>query len=162
MPYFAPTIDTTDVSTFALAANTLGVSGAYTVATLPDAGQNARKMAWVTDLGGGAGYVVSDGTWWKHTSLGSPTPNSTTTNQTITALTTAPVVIMTGSILSSVVLTLAPVRLYAGYELYIRKSGLFGGLGSLGLTLQGSGVTLPILANQTSHFIYDGSSLQQL
>lgn len=137
------------------------VLGSYTVDTLPlCAAETQGRYAFATDLGGGADTVLCDGTSWKHIRLGAPF-NITATGGTVTVtpLKSAPVLFITGSILTTMTLQLDTTNLYPGYILYVRVPGAL--TGSLGIKLLG-GAVIPIVGNSTSIFIYDGTALQRI
>lgn len=135
--------------------------GTYQIATLPPAAQNQAKYAFVTDLGGGADMVISDGANWKHIRLGAPdTISAVSGTVTITPLASAPIQMVTGSILTSLLLSISSTNLYQGYMCYIRRPGVL--IGSLGIQLAAGGATLPILGSATSVFVYDAGQLVQV
>lgn len=138
--------------------------GQYTVATIPACSTtNYGKLAYVSDLGGGANNVKCVTGYWEHLTDGVPAINATTTNATITPLASAPIQIFSATGLSvAQTITVSTTNLYPGYKLTIRKPGVISLGGSLGVMLAGTGTTLPVLGSSTSIFVYDGTALQQI
>jgi hypothetical protein len=140
--------------------------GTYTVATLPACNGTTTQygyVAYVTDLGGGANTAKCVAGYWQHFTLGAPVTITSTASMTITPLSSAPIMILNnGALTVTQTLTLSTSNLYPGYILYVKKVGALGLLGSIGVTLLGSGVTLPVLGSSTSIFVYDGTTLQQI
>jgi hypothetical protein len=137
------------------------VLGTYTIATLPTCNAGSQgKYAFATDLGGGADTVLCDGTYWKHIRLGSPSIVAATAGTiAITPLTSAPLILVQGTITGTMSLAISTTNLYPGYILYVRVPGAI--TGALGVSV-GGGASLPILGNTTSMFVWDGTTLQRM
>jgi hypothetical protein len=136
----------------------------YTVDTLPPASSATGYVAFVTDLGGGADNVISDGAFWKHIRRGKFLATGPAPTFSIVALKSPTVVIVTGTINLSMQFVLQPVNLYPGYELTVKRtnplSTLIGSLGALSIKAP-NGVTLSI-ADQSVDLQWSGTEFIQI
>lgn len=100
----------------------------YTIATLP-AASPAGQVVFCSDLGGGGGEVVSDGSAWRRTNLTGVAEVSTNADFTLTTLTSAPTIRHTGTLTTDRSVTLSAAGAYNGSRFTIARSG--GGIGLL-------------------------------
>lgn len=148
-----------DAVTAALAASGVGDVGTFTLATLPDPRATARRTAWVSDLYGVGGRVVSEGGFWKPIRpLAASSMASPTADMTVTPLLAATTLIVTGTLSATRNLTLGLgtgfALPYPGYRQRItRKSA--GALTSL--LVNGVGLSL----NGWADFEFDGAAWVQ-
>lgn len=136
--------------------------GIYTIATLPPANINQARYAFCTDLGGGADMVISDGTNWKHIRRGLPGTFSPAATLNVTPLMSPQTLIISGSLTIAMNVNLQVTNLYPGYELTIKRPGVLGLGGSLGLTLGGGSSLFNMLGSSWYDYVYDGTTLQQV
>lgn len=143
------TVFTVDVTNGRFTSSLPLIPASFTIATLP-ATHAAGSLVYVTDLGGGAGYVMSDGTGWKRQSPGYQTDSSIVAH-THTELVDAGAIRLTGTIAADRLLTLSTTNARLGaHRRYTRTgAGAFnwsiGGLKNLAL-------------NQWCEVQYDGSA----
>lgn len=78
-----------------LAGLGVGDVGTFTLATLPDPAATMRRTAWVTDLYGVGGRVVSEGGFWK------PIRPLVTSTMTVANMTTTPLLTPTTLLLGN-------------------------------------------------------------
>lgn len=122
----------------------------YTIATLPAASTAAGQTVYCSDLGGGGGALVSDGTHWQRTSSGQQTV-ATDADLTLTALTSAENQKHTGTLTANRTVTLSTTAAYAGAVLQVARTGS----GAFNLSLGG----LKNLTTGTwAEVIFDGTA----
>jgi len=138
------------------------LAGTYTVATLPPAAANQAKYAFVTDLGGGADMVLSDGANWKHIRRGLAGVIAPAAAIPITPLMTPTIILLAGAMSTSVTLTLQTQNLYPGFELTIVRPSALGTLMTIGIAVQGMSGVKNILGSSWTDYQWDGSALQTL
>lgn len=123
----------------------------YTVATLP-AGA-AGKQSWASDLGGGAGLVVHDGTAFKRASNVGYAAVATDAAFTLTTLTSAGNIRHTGTLTADRIVTLSTTNAVAGAEFLITRTGT----GAFNLNV-GAGTPLKALTTNTwAKVVFDGT-----
>lgn len=93
----------------------------YTIATLPTASP-AGQVIQCSDLGGGAGELVSDGAAWRRVNPGQQNVTSNA-DFTLTPLTSAEIQRHTGTLTGDRTITLSPTRAYAGARFLISRTG---------------------------------------
>jgi hypothetical protein len=143
------------------------LDGFYTVDTLPPASQNMGKIAFVTDLGNGAGNCFSDGNFW--IPAGARKPASVTPQSTITvdALRNPSIFLVTGTITTAMSFVVDTANLYPGYAITIKRqsalSTVLGLVGSLGIKTNTNGTNSASLAltDTTSNLVWDGTAFVQ-
>jgi hypothetical protein len=121
------------------------------------------SVAYVTDLGGGANNAKCINNAWQHFTLGVPTTNSSTSGTvTVTPLVSAPIQQLTGTVIlgSTLTMSISTTNLYPGYQLNV--VGPPSILGSIVLTVLGTGVNLPILSGAKSAYVWNGTALVQI
>lgn len=107
----------------------------YTIATLPTAASG--KVVQCSDLGGGAGPLVGDGTGWLHAGQGGHTTVASNAAFTLTPLTSAPNILHTGALTANRTVTLSTTNARPGSWFAITRTGAgafnldIGGLKSL-------------------------------
>lgn len=138
--------------------------GTYTVATLPDASQNQAKYAFVTNLGGGADMVLSDGTYWKHIRRGKVQDVTAATSVIVTPLLSPTIISVTGTTVAGLTgsIKLDSVNLYPGYDFTLVVAGLLGVGTTLGLGLAAGGGVTTLLGGSWYDFQYDGTKLVKI
>lgn len=140
--------------------NSAVLTGLYTVATLPDPTQNQAKYAYVTNLGGGADMVLSDGANWKHIRRGLIGSVAAASSITITPLLSPTIMSITGTNTTSMVLTLQTQNLYPGFEITVVRSGALAALTTLGIQVAGISGLLSQLGGSWTDYQWDGTALQ--
>lgn len=137
--------------------------GFYTVDTLPPASQNQGSIAFVTDLGNGAGNCVSDGTYWippLRRQLVTVAPQGTII---VDALKRPSIYLISDTINMNMSFQVDGNNLYPGYMITIRRANplsvVLGLVGSLGIRVSNSGNLGPNLAltEQSTTLVWDGS-----
>jgi hypothetical protein len=93
----------------------------YTIATLP--ASVAGKEVWCSDLGGGAGPLIGDGTGWLHDGQGGQTTSSADAGATVTALTNAPRRLYTGTLTANRTIALSTTNARPGSWFLITRTG---------------------------------------
>lgn len=125
----------------------------YTYATLPTPSTCAQSMAWCSDLGGGPGPVISNGTVWKRMDQSGFTAVATDADFTWSPMTSAPTVQHTGTLTAARTVTLSTTGAYAGLRCRVVRTGA----GAFGLSLGG----LATLYRYDEAVVeYDGSAWQ--
>lgn len=142
------------------AAPSAVLNGLFTVATLPDPAQSIAKYAYVTNLGGGADMVISDGTYWKHIRRGQLGSVAAAAAITITPLLSPTIMSITGTNTTSMVLTLQTQNLYPGFEITVVRSGALAALTTLGIQVAGISGLLSQLGGSWTDYQWDGTALQ--
>jgi len=126
----------------------------YTIATLPAASAAAGQMIYCSDLGGGGGQLVSDGTNWRRVGMTGIEVSSVNNNFTLTPLTNAPVVIHTATLgIADRTITLSTTNARNGSRFRIVRTG--GGAFNL---LVGSPTLKTLATNTWCEVEYDGSA----
>lgn len=139
--------------------------GSFTVATLPTCNGTTTpygSVAYVTDLGGGANNAKCIANAWQHFSLGVPTTSSATSGTiNVTPLVSAPIWQLTGTVLigNTLTMSVSTTNLYPGYQLKV--IGPPSLLGTILLTVTGTGINLPILSGAKSEYFWNGTALVQ-
>lgn len=136
------------------------LQGTYTVATLPSAAANQAKYAFVTDLGGGADMVLSDGVNWKHIRRGLVGQVAAAAAISITPLLSPSIMSIVGTNTASMVLTLQSANLYPGFELTIIRPTALAALTTLGIQVAGISGLTSILGASWTDYQWDGTALQ--
>lgn len=138
--------------------------GTYTVATLPPAAANQARYAFVTDLGGGADMVLSDGAFWKHIRQGVVTTVAATMSVTLTPLVSPPIVQFTGSGgLTAMNVTIAAAGLYPGETFrLLTPSGVLSTLGTFGIGVAGVAGSLPLALSSWQDVQWNGTALVKI
>lgn len=123
----------------------------YTVATLPSSGLAAGMTAYCSDLGGGGGDVVCNGTLWKREKEDGVATVSSDAAFTLTPLTSAPTQVHTGTLTADRAITLSTTNAYNGTKFRVTRTGA----GAFNLSVGG----LKALATNTwADVEYDGSA----
>jgi len=147
--------------------NSRFMPGFYTVDTLPPASQNRGMIAFVTDLGNGAGNCFSDGTFWIPAGGRRPTSVAPTSTITVDALKNPSIFLVTGTITTAMNFVVDTANLYPGYAITIKRqsalSVILGLVGSLGLKTNTGGTQSASLAltDTTSNLVWDGTQFVQ-
>lgn len=142
--------------------------GTYTVDTLPPASENMSKFAFVTDLGNGAGYCVSDGTYWIPPIKRQLTTVAPRASVIVDALKQPSIYLISDTINLNMSIVVDAVNLYPGYMITIRRanplSAVLGLVGSLGIKVSNSGTLGPNLAltEQSTSLVWNGSNFVQV
>jgi hypothetical protein len=141
------------------------IIGAFTVSQLPPASENQGKYAYVTDLGGGADTVISDGVNWKHIRRGvaAMVPAASTIN--VQPLITATQYILSGTGFNAAsAVRISSTNIYDGYEFTLTvPNGVLGVLGSIGVGLDtGALINLPGLTGSWADFTYRNGTFMKL
>lgn len=136
------------------------LQGVYTVATLPPATENRARYAFVTDLGGGADMVLSDGTYWKHIRRGQVGQVAAAAAIAITPLLSPSIMSVVGTNSVSMVLTLQTANLYPGFELTVIRPTALAALTTLGIQVAGVAGLTNILGSSWTDYQWDGTGLQ--
>lgn len=124
------------------------VGRSYTLATLPVS--VAGAVIYVTDLGGGAGYLRGDGTGWVRQDLGyatDPVSAAVTHNELVVAGN----IRLTGTVASTFTITLGTTNARVGARRRYTRTGGGAGLVNIG-TLKG------LATNTWADIAYDGSA----
>lgn len=131
----------------------------YTLAGLPSAATNSLARIWCSDLGGGAGVLVSNGTVWMRLSRGLASVSSNA-DFTLTVLTDATLIRHTGALTAERKITLSATNVYNGAIFEISRTGT----GAFPLTVQNPTPTTltQLYPGQSAIFIYDGSAWRLL
>lgn len=124
----------------------------YTVGTLPLASAAAGQKIYCSDLGGGGGELVSNGTNWLRSQEGYSTV-STDADFTLTPLTSAENIRHTGTLTANRAVTLSTSGAYAGAKFRITRTGA----GAFNLNV-GTGPLKALIQNTWAEFTYDGSA----
>lgn len=141
--------------------------GFYTVDTLPPANQSQGSIAFVTDLGNGAGNCVSDGTYWippLRRQLITVAPQGTIQ---VDALKKPSIYLISDTINMNMSFQVDGTNLYPGYTITIRRanplSAVLGLVGSLGIRVNNGGSLGPNLAltEQSTTLVWDGTKFLQ-
>ncbi len=130
------------------------ILGTFTLASMPTCDVTRQaKYVFITDLGGGPDMVLCDGAGWKHIRLGSPaTVTAVSGTVTVTPLASAPIQLVTGSVLTTLNLSISNVGLYDSEMFYFRRSGAL--TGTIGIALATGGPSIPLLGNSTTVVVY--------
>lgn len=160
----AASVTLTDVANFQ-ASNTAGVTFSYpvklpvyTIATLPAAG-TVNRMVWVSDLGGGAGPVVDNGSAWERLTDGHEEINSDGTT-TLTVLTRARQIRNTTTLTANRSVTLSATRAHNGARFKVARTG--GGAFTLdvgGLKSLSTGQYCEVRHNGTAWYLAEFGAL---
>jgi hypothetical protein len=111
----------------------------YTVASLPSPSP-AGQIIYCSDLGGGAGELVSDGVRWKRTNPAGMAEMSADADATLTTLADAPTIRHTATLSADRTITLSATNAYNGARFSVARSGGGAGLLSVGgLTMLSAG-----------------------
>lgn len=133
----------------------------YTVDTLPPPSKFPFMYAAVSDLGGGADMVISDGTYWKHVRRGTLATVPANTPISVIPLKTPSIFSINGSITSNMMITADQQRLYPGYQLTVKRQGILssvlGLVGTLGLKTNATGAPTLALTETSTDLIWDGT-----
>jgi hypothetical protein len=121
----------------------------YTIATLPAAG-TAGQMIYCSDLGGGGGQLVSDGTRWQRISAGHQTVTSDA-NFSLTPFGSAEEQRHTGTLTAARTITLSTANAYPGARFRVSRAG--GGAFALSV-----GGLKSLTTNTWAEVIYNGSA----
>jgi hypothetical protein len=123
----------------------------YTIATLPAASAAAGQMIYCSDLGGGGGQVVSDGTSWRRASRSGQQAVAPDAAFTLTTLTSAERQRHTGTLTANRLVTLSTTNAYSGSRFHVTRTGA----GAFNLEIGG----LKNLAQNTwCEVVYDGAA----
>lgn len=125
----------------------------YTIATLPAANVAGGQIIYCSDLGGGGGQLVSDGSFWRRSSPGQAT-NNTTVGITWTTLTDAEEVKLTGTLTADRIIALSNTRAYAGSRVRLKRTG--GGAFNWNVTHADG--TANIGLSGSAVFVHDGAA----
>jgi hypothetical protein len=129
-------------SAVTILANNLPLSdyiGTYTLGTLPPAGANVGKRILVSDLGGGPGYLRSSGGCWKRvaTTTASVQVLGVSPSLIVDGLSMSPIIALAGSAFASKATVTLTNACSMPQITIVTPTGVFGTLGSLGLTIPG-------------------------
>lgn len=125
-------------------------AGTFTVATLPTVG-TARRLAWASDLAGGAGYVVDNGAQWERVKDFGTATVATDAAFTLTVNTSAPDQVHTGTLTADRTITLSTTGAWNGARFRVTRTGA----GAFNLSVGG----LKNLATNTwAEVVYNGSA----
>lgn len=113
----------------------------------------AGKQEFATDLGGGAGLLINDGTNTKRMGDGGYTTVATNADFTLTVLTSAVNQRHTGTLTADRAVTLSTSGAYAGSEFLITRTGP----GAFNLNI-GTGPLKALATNTWCRVVYDGSA----
>jgi hypothetical protein len=108
------------------------------------------KQLVVTDIGGGNGLVISDGTNWRRGQETGTNSRSTDAAFTLTPLTDAPDQLCTGTLTADRAITLSTTGAYDGARFRITRTGA----GAFNYTVAHNGGTKNIATNQWAEFVY--------
>ena len=125
----------------------------YTIATLPAASTAAGQMIYCSDLGGGGGLVVSDGTSWRRACEEGAATVASDAAFTLTPLSSAPDQLHTGTLTANRAVTLSTTNAYSGARFRISRTG--GGAFTLDV---GTGPLKALATNTWGEFVYDGAA----
>ena len=125
----------------------------YTIATLPAASAAAGQMIYCSDLGGGGGLVVSDGTSWRRACEEGAATVASDAAFTLTPLSSAPDQLHTGTLTANRAVTLSTTNAYSGARFRISRTG--GGAFTLDV---GMGPLKALATNTWGEFVYDGAA----
>jgi hypothetical protein len=139
--------------TVVIDANRLIRSRSYTIGTLPAASTAAGAVLYCSDLGGGGGLLVSDGSAWRRVSPGQQTVSSNAAF-TLTPLTSAEEQKHTGTLTADRAVTLSATNGYAGARFRIKRTGG----GAFNLTVAHADGTANIATGGSATFVYDGAA----
>jgi hypothetical protein len=123
----------------------------YTSAALPSASIAAGQLIYCSDLGGGGGELVSDGTNWRRASGSGHQTIATDANLTLTPLTSAEHQRHTGTLTADRTIALSTTNAYAGARFHVTRTG--GGTFNLSV-----GGLKNLAANTWVEVVYDGSA----
>jgi hypothetical protein len=140
------------------------LTGSFTVATLPDPAQNKARYAFVTDLGGGADMVLSDGGYWKHIRQGQAGTIAGGGGITLTPLISPPILVVSGTGLASTSITILTQNLYPGATFRIIIPGALAALATAGINVQGvaGSLQLPLVGGTWQDVQWNGTSLVKI
>jgi hypothetical protein len=128
----------------------------YTIGTLPAASTAAGQAIYISDLGGGGGQAVSDGTNWRLSREENYNANATTTGAvTLAALTDANIQLFTTTLTGNLTLTYGTTNAYKGMK---RLTASPAALGGFTFTASGKALT----ASQWVTHVYDGAAWQEM
>lgn len=122
----------------------------YTLGTRPSASP-ARQMISVSDLGGGAGLMISDGTVWRRQNTEGYAAVATDADFTFTNLASAPNIRHTGTLTADRTVTLSTTDAYAGARARFTRTG--GGAFNLSI-----GGLKNLATNTWCEITYNGSA----
>lgn len=108
------------------------------------------KQLLVTDIGGGNGLVVSDGTNWRRAHENGTNRRTTDAAFTLTPLTDAPDQLCTGTLTADRAITLSTTNVYDGARFRITRTGA----GAFNYTVAHNGGTKNIATDQWAEFVY--------
>ena len=123
----------------------------YTIATLPAASAAAGQMIYCSDLGGGGGQLVSDGTSWRRASRSGQQAVATDAAFTLTTLISAERQKHTGTLTANRVVTLSTTNAYSGSLFHVTRTGA----GAFNLDIGG---LKNLIQNTWCEVVYDGSA----
>lgn len=122
-----------------------------TISGLPAAASYPGQGRYVTDLGGGAGWVVSNGVTWRRLREHGTAKITSNAIFTLTPLASAPDIFHTGTLTGNRAVTLATTNAYDGARFRITRTG------SGAFTLDvGTGPLKSLATNTWGEFVYDG------
>lgn len=136
--------------------------GSYQVATLPLPAANQGRYAFVTDLGGGADMVLSDGVNWKHTRQGVMQDLAGGGAITLTPLASPPILRITGTSLTTTNVTILTQNLYPGATFRVIIPGTLALLATAGVNVQGVAGNLPLLGGSWQDVQWTGTALVKI